>query len=241
MSSPPSLRMMTKMRSIQNRILYEDNHLIAVNKAPGELSQGDQSGDETLVDRIKAYLKERYKKLGNVFLGVVHRLDRPTGGVILYAKTDKALSRLNASFRTDAVKKTYWAVVDSVPPAEAGTLEHYLLKDAKRNKSRVVAAKTRGAKLAKLEYRLLGASRSYFLLEIDLHTGRHHQIRAQLAAVGVRIKGDLKYGARRSNMGGGICLHARSSVFTHPVKNEEISIIAPIPTDGVWQAFVELD
>lgn len=229
------------MNSIQNRILYEDNHLIAVNKAPGELSQGDQSGDETLVNLIKTYLKEKYKKPGNVFLGVVHRLDRPTGGVILYAKTDKALSRLNASFRTDAVKKTYWAVVDSVPPAESGTLEHHLLKDAKRNKSRVVAAKTRGAKLASMEYRLLSASRNYYLLEIDLHTGRHHQIRAQLAAVGVRIKGDLKYGARRSNEGGGICLHARSLVFTHPVRNEEISIIAPIPTDGVWQAFVELD
>ena len=223
---------------LKDRILYEDNHLIIVNKLVGELSQGDQSEDKTLVDTIKEYLKKTYNKRGNVFLGVVHRLDRPTSGALVYAKTDKALSRLNALFRDDKVDKTYWAVVDEMPPNEAGTLEHYLLKDSKKNKSRAVSAKRSGAKLAKLDYRLISASRNYFLLEVVLHTGRHHQIRAQLEAIGLSIKGDLKYGSKRSNPDGGICLHGRTLSFIHPVSQERIAVTAPIPTGGVWQAFV---
>jgi 23S rRNA pseudouridine1911/1915/1917 synthase len=222
---------------IKDRILYEDNHLIIVNKLVGELSQGDQSGDDTLVDTIKAYLKRAYNKPGNVYLGVVHRLDRPTSGAIVYAKTEKALSRLNELFRTDAVEKTYWAVVDKVPPHERGTLEHYLIKDAKSNKSRAVPKTRSGAKLARLSYELISASANYYLLEVTLETGRHHQIRAQLEAIGLSIKGDLKYGSRRSNPDGGICLHARTLSFIHPVKKERITVTAPIPTGGVWQAF----
>jgi len=222
---------------IKDRILYEDNHLIIVNKEVGELSQGDQSGDPTLVDTIKAYLKKAYNKPGNVYLGVVHRLDRPTSGAIVYAKTEKALSRLNELFRTDAVEKSYWAVVDKVPPKEHGVLEHYLIKDAKANKSRAVSKNRSGAKLARLSYTLIAASTNYYLLEIILETGRHHQIRAQLEAIGLSIKGDLKYGSRRSNPDGGICLHARSLSFIHPVKGERIAVTAPIPTNGVWQAF----
>ncbi|MCK9547536.1 MAG: RluA family pseudouridine synthase [Sphaerochaeta sp.] len=222
---------------IKDRILYEDNHLIIVNKEVGELSQGDQSGDTTLVDDIKAYLKRAYNKPGNVYLGVVHRLDRPTSGAIVYAKTEKALSRLNALFRLDTVEKSYWAVVDKVPPKEHGVLEHYLIKDAKSNKSRAVSKNRSGAKLARLTYTLIAASTNYYLLEVTLETGRHHQIRAQLEAIGLSIKGDLKYGSRRSNPDGGICLHARSLSFIHPVRGERISVTAPIPTDGVWQAF----
>ena len=222
---------------IKDRILYEDNHLIIVNKEVGELSQGDQSGDATLVTAIKAYLKRAYNKPGNVYLGVVHRLDRPTSGAIVYAKTEKALSRLNELFRTDAVEKSYWAVVDKVPPQEHGVLEHYLIKDAKANKSRAVSQNRSGAKLARLSYTLIAASTNYYLLEVTLETGRHHQIRAQLEAIGLSIKGDLKYGSRRSNPDGGICLHARSLSFIHPVRGERISVTAPIPTDGVWQAF----
>ncbi len=222
---------------IKDRILYEDNHLIIVNKCVGELSQGDQSGDDTLIDTIKGYLKQTYKKPGNVYLGVVHRLDRPTSGAIVYAKTEKALGRLNELFRTDAVEKTYWAVVDTVPPHEKGELEHYLIKDPKTNKSRAVPKSRSGAKLARLSYELIAASNTHYLLEVILQTGRHHQIRAQLEAIGLSIKGDLKYGSRRSNPDGGICLHARSLSFIHPVKKERITVIAPIPSTGVWQAF----
>jgi 23S rRNA pseudouridine1911/1915/1917 synthase len=223
---------------LAGRILYEDNHLIAINKEPGELVQGDKSGDTTLAHMVKEHLRQVYKKPGNVYLGVTHRLDRPTSGVVLYAKTEKALRRINELFRTDAIQKVYWAVVDKVPETVEGRLEHYLLKDPKTNKSRSVAKTRNGAKLATLDYRLLSASRNYYLLEVHLHSGRHHQIRAQFEAIGLSIKGDLKYGSRRSNPDGGICLHARSLSFIHPVRQESITITAPIPTDGVWQAFL---
>lgn len=223
---------------VADRILYEDNHLIVVNKLPGELVQGDETGDPTLADAVKLYLKRTYGKQGNVYLGIPHRLDRPTSGIVVYAKTEKALIRLNELFRGSGVKKTYWAVVDRAPLQPEGTLVHYLVRDAVRNKSIAHSVERNGSKLAKLSYRLVGASKSYYLLEIDLHTGRHHQIRAQLAAIGLHVKGDLKYGAQRSNPDGGIHLHARRISFVHPVKKETLTIIAPPPDDPVWNSFV---
>ncbi len=222
---------------VSNRILYEDNHLIVVNKLPGELVQGDETGDRTLADDVKAYLKEKYGKPGNVFLGIPHRLDRPTSGIVVYAKTDKALSRMTALFRTSDVKKTYWAIVDRKPSKEEATLVHYIVRNAETNKSLAFPVEKKGAKVAKLTYRLIASSDNYHLLEIDLHTGRHHQIRAQLAAIGVHIKGDLKYGAARSNPDGGISLHARRISFIHPVKKTALDIIAPPPHDTLWDYF----
>lgn len=221
---------------IRERILFEDNHLIVINKLCGELVQGDQTGDETLADVVKEYLRETYHKAGNVYLGIPHRLDRPTSGIVVYAKTEKALIRLNELFKGTGVKKIYWAIVDALPHQTEGTLVHYIIRDTKTNKSVALPVEKRGGKLAKLDYRLVSTSKNYFLLEIVLHTGRHHQIRAQLAAMGIHIKGDLKYGAARSNPDGGICLHAHSIAFTHPVKKEPLSIVAPPPKDALWDA-----
>ena len=219
-------------------ILFEDNHLIAVNKRCGDIVQGDKTGDKTLGDDIKDYLKAKYNKPGNVFLGVTHRIDRPTSGVILFARTSKSLTRMNELFRNDgSIKKTYWAVVDVKPePAEA-TLEHWLERNEKQNKSFAFVKEQKEAKKASLSYRYIASSDRYHLLEIELHTGRHHQIRAQLAAIGLHIKGDLKYGFPRSNQDGGIHLHARTISFTHPVTQDVINITAPIPNDPVWNYF----
>jgi len=226
------------MMDIKDRILYEDNHLIIINKLCGELVQGDVTGDETLADLVKEYLRVNYNKQGNVFLGIPHRLDRPTSGIVVYAKTEKALIRLNELFKGSAMKKTYWAIVDHMPNQTEGTLVHYIVRDTKTNKSVALSVEKKGGKLAKLDYKLISASKNYFLLEVNLHTGRHHQIRAQFAAIGLHIKGDLKYGAARSNPDGGICLHARSISFTHPVKKEQITLTAPPPDDALWNAFV---
>lgn len=222
---------------IDDRVLFEDNHLIAVNKIPGELVQGDETGDRTLADDVREYLKRKYSKPGNVYLGIPHRLDRPTSGIVLYCKTEKALGRMNAMFRTSDVRKTYWAIVDRLPEKTEATLVHYIVRDTKNNKSVAYPVEKTGSKLAKLSYRVLSSSDNYHLLEIDLHTGRHHQIRAQLAAIGIHIKGDLKYGAARSNPDGGICLHARKLVFIHPVRKEEVTVIAPPPRDNLWSYF----
>ena len=221
----------------EDRILYEDNHLIIVDKLPGELSQGDETGDATLADEVKSYLKEKYSKPGNVYLGIVHRLDRPTSGVMVYAKTEKALIRMNESFRTDDVRKTYWAIVDRRPEQDSGILTHYITRDSRLNKSTAWSREVKGSKKAVLKYTLLASSQRYHLLEIELYTGRHHQIRAQLKAIGLHIKGDLKYGAARSNPDGGICLHARKITFTHPVRKERLTIVAPVPDERLWKVF----
>ena len=208
-------------------VLYEDNHVIGINKRVGDIVQGDKTGDVPLSEHLKAYLKKKYNKPGEAYLGVVHRLDRPTTGVVLFAKTSKALSRLNAMFADKAqVQKTYWALVDAMPPATEGTLTHWLVRNEKQNKSVAHNKEVQQSKKAVLHYKLLKSFDHYHLLEIDLITGRHHQIRAQLAAIGLHIKGDLKYGAKRSNPDGGICLHAYKLTFEHPVKKEIISIEA---------------
>ncbi|MDC7249077.1 MAG: RNA pseudouridine synthase [Sphaerochaetaceae bacterium] len=191
-----------------------------------------------MADKVKDYLKVTYNKKGNVYLGIPHRLDRPTSGIVIFAKTDKALSRLCNAFRENEVKKKYWAVVDNSPLKPEGTLVHYLTRDSKKNKSFASLVKKKNSKEAKLSYKLLGASKSFYLLEIDLHTGRHHQIRAQLATQNIHIKGDLKYGFPRSNKDGGICLHAREVSFIHPVKKERITLVAQPPKDIVWDFFV---
>ncbi len=226
------------MEQLEGRILYEDNHLIVVNKRGGELVQGDKTGDKTLADLVKEYLKDTYNKQGNVYLGIPHRLDRPTSGLVIFAKTEKALVRMNELFKGNTVKKTYWAIVDKVPNDTEGTLLHYIIRDTKANKSVALPVERQKGKLAKMDYRLIAASKTYFLLEVLLHTGRHHQIRAQLAAIGLHIKGDLKYGSPRSNPDGGICLHARSITFVHPVRKEEITIVADPPQDNLWDAFL---
>ncbi|MDY0290462.1 MAG: RNA pseudouridine synthase [Sphaerochaeta sp.] len=225
--------------ALEERILYEDNHLIIVNKLCGELVQGDRTGDETLAEMVKHYLKVTYNKEGNVYLGIPHRLDRPTSGIVVYAKTEKALIRLNELFRGSSVRKIYWAVVDTLPNQLEGTLIHHMVRNTKQNKSVANPIERKGSKVAKLDYRVIASSTNYHLLEIELHTGRHHQIRAQLAAIGLHIKGDLKYGSPRSNPDGGICLHARSISFIHPVKKEEIFIKANPPREPLWDAFVE--
>jgi len=221
-------------------ILYEDNHVIAVNKAPGVLVQGDRTGDTSILDQVKVFLKERDGKPGNVFLGLPHRLDRPTSGVLVLAKTSKALSRLAASFRDRDVSKIYWAVVEKPPENSEGELSDWLKKDGRTNTSRRVKAGTPGAKEARLRYKLLGASDSYWLIEIELLTGRHHQIRVQLSAMGCAIKGDLKYGAKRSNRNGGIHLHARYLETAHPTVKERLKITAPAPDDPVWTVMENL-
>ena len=221
------------------QVLYEDNHIIAVSKTCHEIVQGDKTGDTPLSEMVKAYIKEKYQKPGEVFLGVTHRLDRPTTGVVLFARTSKALTRLNAMFQShELIRKTYWAIVeknDRLLGDEAIRLEHYLWRNEKQNKSFVVKAGTKDAKRAVLTYKAIAQSDRYTLLEINLETGRHHQIRCQLAAIGLPIKGDLKYGAKRSNPDGGISLHARKIEFVHPVSKLPISITAPVPNDALWQ------
>ncbi|WP_418500854.1 RluA family pseudouridine synthase [Flagellimonas sp.] len=218
------------------QVLFEDNHIIVINKRVGDIVQGDKTGDSPLSDVVKQYLKEKYNKPGNVYLGVVHRLDRPTSGIVLFAKTSKALPRLNKLFSEGKTKKIYWAVMDNAPPNESGTLTHWLVRNPKQNKSYAHDKEVPNSKKAVLEYKLLKKLDRYFLLEIDLKTGRHHQIRAQLAALGCHIKGDLKYGADRSNKDGGIHLHARYLELEHPVQKEIIPFMAPPPDDPVWNA-----
>lgn len=222
-------------------ILFEDNHLIAINKRCGDIVQGDKTGDSTIGDEVKVYLKDKYNKPGNVFLGVTHRIDRPTSGVLLFARTSKSLTRMNELFRSEGeIQKTYWAVVDAKPDSPSATLEHWLTRNEKQNKSYATLNEQKDSKKASLTYHFLGSSDRFHLLEIQLHTGRHHQIRAQLAAIGLHIKGDLKYGFKRSNEDGGIHLHARSIRFTHPVTQEAIEIVAPVPADPVWKFFEQL-
>ena len=219
-------------------VLYEDNHLIAVNKASGEIVQGDKTGDTPLVELVKQYLKEKYQKPGNVFCGVTHRLDRPVSGVVVFAKTGKALERFNEMLRNHEVKKSYWAIVKDAPPAPEATLTHYLVRNEKQNRSYAYDTERANAKKAVLSYRQLTETESHYrLLEVDLQTGRHHQIRCQLAKIGCPIKGDLKYGFARSNKNGGISLHAREISFIHPVSKQEIRIVAPVPQDdALWSA-----
>ena len=219
-------------------VVYEDNHIIIVNKTASEIVQGDKTGDTPLSETVKQYLKEKYNKPGNVFIGVTHRLDRPVSGLVVLAKTSKALARLNEMFRTGKVEKTYWAITKNLPPAEEGTLTHYLTRNEKQNKSYAYDTEKPGSKLAVLHYRLRARSDNYCLLEVDLKTGRHHQIRCQLARIGCPIKGDLKYGFPRSNPDGSISLHARRVKFVHPVSGKLIDVVAPVPDDNLWKAFL---
>ena len=219
-------------------VLYEDNHIIVVNKRPGEIVQGDKTGDEPLSETVKRYLKEKYAKPGNVYLGVAHRLDRPVSGVVLFARTSKALPRLNQMFAAHGqVRKTYLAIVCSRPAQDAGTLTHWLTRNEKSNTARAYDMEVPGSKKAVLDYRLAACSDRYFLLEVHLHTGRHHQIRCQLSAMGCPIKGDLKYGAPRSNPDGNISLHAYRLQLEHPVSHQALDFTAPLPHDRLWQSF----
>lgn len=217
-------------------VLYEDNHIIIVSKNCNEIVQGDKTGDRPLSDYVKDYIKEKYHKPGEVFLGVVHRLDRPVSGVVVFARTSKALSRLNEMFRKSEVKKTYWAITQERPPQDKGTLKNWIVRNEKLNKSFVYDTQRPNAKLAELDYRLIGQTDNYYLIEVDLKTGRHHQIRCQLSNMGCHIKGDLKYGARRSNPDGGISLLARRVTFVHPVSKKTINVEAPLPNDNLWHA-----
>lgn len=217
-------------------VLYEDNHIIIINKTCSEIVQGDKTGDKPLSETVKEYLKEKYNKPGNVFCGVTHRLDRPVSGIVIFAKTSKALSRLNDMFKNKEIKKTYWAIVKNTPKATEGTLTYYLVKNEKQNKSYAYETEKPNSKLAVLHYKLKARSEKYNLLEIDLKTGRHHQIRCELAKIGCPIKGDLKYGFERSNPDGGISLHARHVSFIHPVSKELIEITAPLPEEKLWKA-----
>jgi 23S rRNA pseudouridine1911/1915/1917 synthase len=217
-------------------VIFEDNHLIAVNKKASDIVQGDKTGDVPLSELVKKYLKEKYDKPGEVYCGVIHRLDRPVSGVVLFAKTDKALSRMNEMFRTREIQKTYWAITGEKPAQEHGRLVHWLKKNDKTNKSHATKFEVEGALKSETEYKLIAASERYFLLEVLPHTGRHHQIRVQLASMGCVIKGDLKYGAPRSNKDASICLHARKLEFVHPVKKEPVTIIANVPEDSLWKA-----
>ncbi len=221
-------------------IIYEDNHIIAVNKTCSEIVQGDKTGDEPISEKVQRYLKEKYGKPGNAFIGVVHRLDRPVSGLVLLAKTSKALSRLNEMFRTHNLTKHYWAIVKNRPPQDEQTLCNYLVRNERMNKTFVYDKEVPNSKESKLTYRIIGKTDNYYLLEIELFTGRHHQIRAQLAHIGCPIKGDLKYGFPRSNKNGGISLHSRHIRFIHPVSKEEIDLTAPTPTDDVlWNCFCD--
>jgi len=224
------------MKKTQNplNILFEDNHLLIVNKPSGLLVQGDKTGDKPLSEVVKSYIKDKYNKPGNVYLGVVHRLDRPTSGVVIFARTSKALTRLNEALREKNIQKTYWAIVKNPVSVKQGTLINYLVKNPKNNKSRVYSTDKKGRKKAILHYKILTELNNYSLLEVDLETGRHHQIRVQLAHIGHPIKGDLKYGFNSSNKHGGIHLHARKVVFIHPVTKEKVAITAPTPKDVIW-------
>lgn len=219
------------------KVVYEDNHIIVVNKTSSEIVQGDKTGDTPLSDIVKQYLKEKYNKPGNVFIGVTHRLDRPVSGLVVFAKTSKALSRLNEMFKNSAVRKTYWAIVKNRPEKDEDELVHFLVRNEKQNKSYAYDREVPHSKKAILHYRVIGQSENYYLLEIDLKTGRHHQIRCQLAKMGCPIKGDLKYGFPRSNPDGSICLHARKVCFVHPVSKENIELEAPVPEGNLWNGF----
>jgi 23S rRNA pseudouridine1911/1915/1917 synthase len=225
-----------KIRSDKNnlQILHEDNHIIAINKRVGDIVQGDKTGDQPLSDVVKEYIKEKYNKPGEVYLGVIHRLDRPTTGIVVFAKTSKALTRLNEMFKNRDTQKTYWAVVKKTPEPQEATLEHYLTRNTKNNTSKAHIKEVPDSKLAKLDYKVIYKLTHYSVLEINLHTGRHHQIRTQLAAIGCPIKGDLKYGFNRSNPDGGIHLHARKLDFIHPVSKENVSLLAPLPNESTW-------
>ena len=221
-------------------VVYEVNHIIVVNKTSSEIVQGDKTGDTPLSEMVKQYLKEKYNKPGNVFIGVTHRLDRPVSGLVVFAKTSKALPRLNEMFRNGEVKKTYWAIVKECPKETEGELVHYLVRNEKQNKSYAYDKEVKNSKKAVLHYKLIDHSQNYYLLEVDLKTGRHHQIRCQLAKMGCPIKGDLKYGFPRSNPDGSICLHARTVQFVHPVSKEMIRLTAPVPEGNLWNGF-EID
>lgn len=217
-------------------VLYEDNHLIAVNKKPSQIVQSDKTGDPSLDSLVKDYIRKKYGKPGEVFLGIIHRLDRPVSGVVVFARTSKALERMNKLFRDGEVEKIYWAITGILPPRDEDRLDHFLRKNEKQNKSYAFLKPVTGSKQASLEYRLLNRSAKYFLLEVSLLTGRHHQIRCQLAYIGCPLKGDLKYGFPRSNRDASVSLHARSVSFIHPVKKEQIVIQAPPPVDNLWAA-----
>ncbi len=219
------------------RVIYEDNHIIAVNKYPGDIVQGDKTGDITLSDVIKAYIKKKYNKPGEVFLGTVHRLDRPVSGLVVFARTSKALTRLNEMFKDKNLNKTYWAIVEQAPAKQQDRLEHYLIKDEAKNKSRALKDERPGSKRAILNYKLMGKGDRYSFVEVRLETGRHHQIRVQLSSIGAIIRGDLKYGAKRSNLDGSISLHSRFLEFIHPVSKELLSLHAPVPAEKIWQDF----
>jgi 23S rRNA pseudouridine1911/1915/1917 synthase len=221
-------------------VLYEDNHLIAVKKQSGDIIQSDQSGDETLADKVKAYIKKKYKKPGDVFLGIIHRIDRPVSGVVVFARTSKALIRMNELFREKKIKKVYWAIVEEKPPLENGNLINWLKKNQEKNRSRAYDKEVKESKHAELDYELLGRSKNYYYLKINPLTGRHHQIRVQLSHIGCRIKGDVKYGAKRTNKDGSIHLLARSIEFMHPVKQEVIKIAANPPVDSLWNELLNL-
>lgn len=218
------------------QILHEDNHLIVINKRVGDIVQGDKTGDKPLSEVVKEYIKEKYNKPGEVFLGVVHRLDRPTTGIVVFARTSKALTRLNELFKNRETQKTYWAIVKNKPAKPQDKLVHYLKRNEKNNTSKAYLKEVPESKIASLDYKIIAELNHYTALEIDLHTGRHHQIRAQLSAIGSPIKGDLKYGADRSNPDGGIHLHARRLTLVHPVTKETLALEAPVPNDPVWQS-----
>ena len=221
-------------------VLYEDNHLIAVKKLSGEIIQSDQTGDTTLAEKVKDYIKKKYKKPGEVFLGIIHRLDRPVGGVIIFARTSKALTRMNELFREKKIKKEYWAIVEEKPPLEEEQLINWLKKNQDKNRSRAYEKEVKASKKAILSYQLVGRSKNYFYLKINPLTGRHHQIRVQLSFIGCRIKGDVKYGAKRTNKDGGIHLFAKSLSFVHPIKKEPLTISANPPIDPLWNEFLNL-
>lgn len=228
---------MKQLSSADNlQVLYEDNHLIVVNKRVGDIVQGDKTGDKPLSDVVKEYIKEKYNKPGEVFLGVIHRLDRPTTGIVAFARTSKALTRMNDLFRERSTEKTYWAIVQNEPPQPEATLIHFLKRNETNNTAKAHKNEVPGSKIAQLHYKFIKKLDKYFALEVDLQTGRHHQIRAQLSAIGCPIKGDLKYGAARSNPDGGICLHARRLSFIHPVTKENVLITAPVPDDAIWKS-----
>jgi 23S rRNA pseudouridine1911/1915/1917 synthase len=230
------MREVTNLSNIE--VLFEDNHLIAINKRPGDIVQGDKTGDAPLSDIVKAYIKKKYNKPGNVFLGVIHRIDRPVSGVVVFAKTSKALARMNAKLQEKSFQKTYWAIVENQPPNNNGTLFDYLIKNQQKNKSFASNLPKKGYKHSELKYKLSRKSDRYFLLEIDPKTGRHHQIRVQLSNIGCPIKGDLKYGSKRSNKDASISLHARKVEFEHPTLKEKTTITAPTPPDKLWDFFV---
>ncbi len=230
----------TVLPSFQSRVLYEDNHLLIINKLPSEIVQGDKTGDIPLCEVVREYIRVKYDKPGNAFLGVVHRLDRPVSGAVIFARTSKGLARLNQMLRERTIKKTYWAVVKNLPTPPDGHLIHYMVRNEQQNKSYCFDVERKNSSRAELDYRFVGKSERYFLIEVDLQTGRHHQIRAQLAQIGCPIKGDLKYGFDRSNPGGFIHLHARSVSFEHPVSKVRIHILAPPPPDPVWDFFKDV-